>query len=167
MLLPHTYMHFTYYIHYSNLIFSLFILHLLPLFISHLILHLLPLFDINAKGVCHMAMPKCDKKSKCTFKISAIVLSQFSYNTLFACNAVCISANNSIMWSSMEKLLSWMSVLACAMCFCNASMFGRIMPWMFTSVALILASSLNNYTWIFLDIWSLNSEHLPSSFHLS
>ena len=84
------------------------------------------------------------KKSECTFKISVIVLSQFSCNTLHVCNAICTSTDSSIMWSAIEKLLSWMSVFACAMCFCNASMFGRIMPYIFINVALVLASSLNN-----------------------
>lgn len=93
-------------------------------------------------------MPKCDKNSKCTFKISAIVLSQFSYNTLYVCNAICTSPNSSIIWSTMEKLLSWMSIFACAMCLCNASMFGRIMSYIFINVALVLASSLNNSSYI-------------------
>ena len=122
MFLSHTYIHILYfsqYIHISPILFS-------PLYISHL----LPIFDINAKGVCYMVMPKCNKKSECTFKINVIVLSQFSYNTLLAWNAIYTSTNNSIMWSAMEKLLSWMSVLACAMCFYNASMLWRIMPWM-------------------------------------
>ena len=112
------------------------------------LLHILPLFDINAKGVCCMAILKCDKKSKCTFKISGIVLSQFSCNTLLACNAIWTFVDNSIMWLAMEKLLSWMRVLECAMCFYNASMFGRIMSCIFISVALMLASSLSNYACI-------------------
>lgn len=70
---------------------------------THMLYILLPLFDINAKGVFYMVIPKCDKKLECTFRINAIVLSQFSCNTLLVCNAICTSTNNSIMWSVMEN----------------------------------------------------------------
>ena len=97
-----------------------------------------------------MIIPKCDKNSECTFKISTIVLSQFSCNAFLACNAISTFANNSIMWSAMEKFLSWMSVFSCAMCFYNSSIFGRILPWIFASVALIVAYSFNNFSCMFV-----------------
>ena len=112
---------YTFYLLYIS---CLYITSCLPFVLSHL----LPLFEINPEGVCYMVMPKCDKKSECTFKISDIVLSQFSSNTLLACNAICTSTDSSIMWLAMENLFSWMRILACAMCFYNASMFRRIMP---------------------------------------
>lgn len=77
-------------------------------------------------------------------------LSQLSCKTLHVCSAICTSADNSIMWSVMEKLLSWMRVFACTICFCSASMLGRIIFWISTNVDLILASSLSNYASISL-----------------
>lgn len=52
------------------------------------------------------------------------------------------------MWSATEKLLSWMRVLQCAICFWSASMLGRIMFWISTNIDLILASSLRNFSCI-------------------
>ena len=83
MMFPHTYIQYTLHIIYIFLSSPLYCIITYSPF-----LHVLPLFDKNAKGVCYMVMPKCDKKSKCTFKISDIVLSQFSCNTLLVCNAI-------------------------------------------------------------------------------
>ena len=110
----------------------------------------LPLFDINAKDLfyIYIVMPKWDRTSECTFNMSAKVLSQFSYKTLHLCSAIFTSTDNSIMWSAMEKLLSWMRFFACVICFCSASMLGRIIFYISTNVDMILASSLSNFSCI-------------------
>ena len=67
---------------------------------------------------------------------------------LHVCSTICTSINNSIMCSSMDKLLSWMRVFAWAMLFCSASMLGRIIFCISTKVDQIISSSLSNSTCI-------------------
>ena len=150
-MLPHTYIQYTLHIFTSDIyIFSTFMYTPFIIYIFHTIYIFSPFLKLMPKiyAIYYIVMPKCDKKFECTFKNSFNVLSQFSCNTLHVCNATWTSTNSSIMWSAIEKLWSWMGILACAICFYNASMFGRIMPYMFTNVALILASSLSNSTCI-------------------
>ena len=88
----------------------------------------------NKRIYTYIETPKWEMNSECTWRISWRVLSQFSCKILQVERATWTSAESSITWSAMEKLLSCTNVLEYVMCFCIESMLGRIMFWISTNV---------------------------------
>ena len=58
----------------------------------------------------YIETPKCERNLECTLRIRVKVLSKFSCKILQVWSAAWNFANSSIMWSTIEKLLSWINV---------------------------------------------------------